>query len=79
MPHLKVILALGRVAHTAVIRVNSCRQVDFPFIHGKRHILPKGTILFDSYHCSLYNTATRRLTADMFDTLLENINNQVEL
>lgn len=62
---LKAILALGRVAHDATLAALGCRPAAAKFAHGTRHEI--GTItLFDSYHCSRYNTQTRRLTEAMF-------------
>jgi uracil-DNA glycosylase family 4 len=61
-----VCLALGRVAHEAVLRVLGLRLAAWPFGHGTEHRLPDGRWLVDSYHCSRYNTQTRTLTAEMF-------------
>lgn len=66
MPRLAVILALGRLAHDAVLRALGRRLADHPFAHGARHALPNGWTLFDSYHCSRYNQNTGRLTPAMF-------------
>jgi len=66
MPHLAVILALGRLAHDAVLRALGRRLADHPFAHGASHALPDGRALIDSYHCSRYNQNTGRLTPDMF-------------
>ncbi|MFW2374749.1 MAG: uracil-DNA glycosylase [Gammaproteobacteria bacterium] len=60
-----VILALGSIAHQAVIKASGLKQKDYKFGHAATHQLPEHTLL-DSYHCSRYNTQTRRLTADMF-------------
>lgn len=60
------ILALGTVAHQAVLRALDLRVAGLPFAHGATHELPRGLRLFDSYHCSRYNTQTRRLTPEMF-------------
>ncbi|MDX1481162.1 MAG: uracil-DNA glycosylase [Woeseiaceae bacterium] len=60
-----VILALGGIAHRAVIKALGRRQAAHPFAHAAEHDLPALTLL-DSYHCSRYNTNTGRLTADMF-------------
>lgn len=61
------ILALGTVAHQAVLRALDQRIADFPFRHGACHDIKGGSVrLFDSYHCSRYNTNTRRLTTEMF-------------
>ncbi len=61
-----VVIALGRVAHEAVLAALGEKGRAFPFAHGARHDLGDGRTLIDSYHCSRYNTQTRRLTADMF-------------
>ncbi|MBY0269583.1 MAG: uracil-DNA glycosylase [Burkholderiales bacterium] len=60
------ILALGTVAHQAVLQALGHRIADYPFAHGAWHALGGRTRLFDSYHCSRYNTNTRRLTPEMF-------------
>jgi len=60
-----VILALGTIAHKAVVKALRKKQVDYPFVHGAVHQIA-GRLLVDSYHCSRYNIQTRRLTADMF-------------
>ena len=65
LPKNSVILALGSIAHKAVIKASGLKQKDFKFAHGAVHKLPEHTLL-DSYHCSRYNTQTRRLTAEMF-------------
>ncbi len=67
LPRLRAILALGRVAHTAILTALKLKQRDFPFAHGAMHRLPHGTVLADSYHCSRYNTNTGRLTQAMFE------------
>jgi uracil-DNA glycosylase family 4 len=67
------ILALGTVAHQAVLRALDQRIADFPFAHGARHSLGGRTRLFDSYHCSRYNTNTRRLTPEMFREVFADI------
>ena len=61
-----VIMALGRIAHQAIAKALSLRQASIPFGHGREYDLPKGRSLVSSYHCSRYNTSTRRLTRDMF-------------
>lgn len=61
-----VVLALGGIAHRAVVRAEAGRQKDFPFGHGNVARLPSGRNLVSSYHCSRYNTQTRRLTEAMF-------------
>lgn len=69
------ILALGTVAHQAVLRALGHRIADYPFAHGARHRLDTSTQLFDSYHCSRYNTNTRRLTPEMFRAVFADIRN----
>ena len=60
------LLALGRIAHDAVLRALGLRLRDFPFAHAAKHTLPEGRILVDSYHCSRHNTQTGRLTPESF-------------
>lgn len=71
LPEGSVVLALGGIAHRAVITATSKRQVDFPFGHGAEHDLDAGMTLLDSYHCSRYNTQTKRLTPQMFRQVFE--------
>ena len=71
MPRLKVVLALGRIAHDSVLTAMGLKRNGYAFGHGARHALPAGPILFDSYHCSRYNTQTRRLTPQMFQAVIE--------
>jgi uracil-DNA glycosylase len=68
---VKVVLALGLVAHEAVLLASGLRRSALKFAHGAEHGLPDGRTLFDSYHCSRYNTQTRRLTQEMFGTVLK--------
>jgi uracil-DNA glycosylase family 4 len=70
LPAGAVCLALGRIAHDAVLRARGLPLVRCRFAHGAEHDLPGGLRLVDSYHCSRYNTQTRRLTEDMFRTVL---------
>jgi uracil-DNA glycosylase family 4 len=63
------ILALGLVAHGAVLRACGLSASAHRFAHGARHALPEARTLFDSYHCSRYNTQTRRLTPSMFEAV----------
>lgn len=67
------VLALGTVAHQAVLRALDFRLASYPFSHGAEHELGQGMRLFDSYHCSRYNTQTRRLTAEMFRSVFSAI------
>ncbi len=61
-----VILALGSLAHNAVLKAVAARKAEFRFGHGSDYALPDGLRLLSSYHCSRYNTNTRRLTPEMF-------------
>ena len=61
-----VVLALGSIAHAAIVRALGLRPVDYRFGHAAQHELPGDLRLVDSYHCSRYNTQTRRLTEPMF-------------
>jgi len=63
---VRVLLALGRVAHDAVLMARGLARARYPFGHGREYALTATQHLIDSYHCSRYNTATRRLTAEMF-------------
>jgi uracil-DNA glycosylase len=65
-PRSGLILALGAIAHRAVLRALDLRPGPFGFSHGAEHALPNGRLLIDSYHCSRYNTQTGRLTEAMF-------------
>lgn len=65
-----VVLALGRIAHDAVARALGEPLTRYPFAHGALHALGEsGRWLLDSYHCSRYNTQTRRLTDEMFEAV----------
>ena len=77
-PEVKVILALGLVAHKAVLMALGLKQSALVFGHGARHALPDGRILIDSYHCSRYNTQTRRLTSADFQDVFRKIRNELD-
>lgn len=66
MNNLTAIVALGRIAHAAVVRAQAARAAQHPFAHGRASDLKPGVKLFGCYHCSRYNTNTGRLTTDMF-------------
>ena len=70
MPRLVAIVALGRISHESTLRALGQRLAAFPFVHGAQHAIARADApdltLFDSYHCSRYNTNTRVLTPDMF-------------
>ena len=77
MPNIRVILALGRLAHDAVLRATGHRIAEYPFKHASHHHITsmmadkktRTLHLISSYHCSRYNTQTRRLTDDMFSSI----------
>jgi uracil-DNA glycosylase len=72
MPKLRAIVALGRIAHESTLKALGLRNSAAPFGHGAIH--PAGTIkLYDSYHCSRYNTNTRVLTPDMFRSVFAKV------
>ena len=73
LPQGAAVLALGTVAHGAVLRALGLRAKDFAFAHNARHALPDGRVLYDSYHCSRYNTNTKRLTVAMFHAVFDGI------
>ena len=65
-----VFMALGRIAHEASLRALGLKPAAYVFAHGAEHMLTKGSVLLDSYHCSRYNTQTRRLTTPMFEQVV---------
>jgi len=73
MKNLTTILALGVVAHGAVLACLGLRKSMTPFAHAARYKLPNGLTLMDSYHCSRYNTNTGRLTPEMFNDVFEKL------
>lgn len=73
LPNLKTILALGRIAHESVITAFGEKKSAYKFAHEAKHELPGHISLYDSYHCSRYNTNTGRLTEKMFENVFEKI------
>lgn len=73
LPPDAAILALGNVAHAAVLKALRLKAAGYRFGHDVRHALPNGRVLYDSYHCSRYNTQTRRLTEAMFHAVFARI------
>ncbi len=69
LPEGGVVLVLGAIAHNSVVAAYGLRQKECVFAHGAEHALPGDRVLLDSYHCSRYNTQTRRLTEAMFDVV----------
>ena len=66
-----LLLALGSIAHNACLRTLGLKLSEYKFGHGAEFQLPGGQRLIDSYHCSRYNTNTRRLTAEMFEAVFK--------
>jgi len=64
-----VLIALGSIGHNALLRAMGLKPTEFKFAHAAEHALPTGQTLIDSYHCSRYNTQTRRLTDEMFEAV----------
>ncbi len=70
LPKLKVLFALGSIAHESVLRAHGLKPSYAKFGHGVEAELPGERMLVSSYHCSRYNTQTRRLTAEMFEAAM---------
>jgi uracil-DNA glycosylase family 4 len=78
MPKLRAIVALGRVAHDSMLKVLALRAAAAPFGHGAIHAA--GALkLYDSYHCSRYNTNTRVLTPEMFRSVFAKVRADLDL
>ena len=77
LPKKRVILALGRIAHQSVVKSFEVQQSKYKFNHGNVHKLGLDQYLIDSYHCSRYNTQTRRLTKKMFENVFSWIANRI--
>ncbi len=71
LPTVRVLVALGQIAHVAAARVLGLPPASTRFGHGAENIAPDGRILLSSYHCSRYNQNTRRLNAAMFESVFE--------
>lgn len=78
MPGLRAVLALGGVAHKAVLRARGLRASHVPFRHAALHELPGGLLLADSYHVSRLNTNTGRLTEAMFESVVASILGRIQ-
>jgi uracil-DNA glycosylase family 4 len=78
LPRLKAILALGRLAHDAVLAALDLPRSRFPFTHGALHRPAAGPLLADSYHCSRQNTNTGRLTTAMFEAVFSRLLHALE-
>lgn len=77
LPSGSAVMALGAIAHQAVMMALGLRKSAYVFGHGARHELPGGLTLFDSYHCSRYNTQTKRLTPEMFEQVVADVSRHV--
>jgi uracil-DNA glycosylase family 4 len=73
LPDESIVLALGSIAHGAVLRARGLILSRYRFAHAARHALAPGLTLVDSYHCSRYNTQTGRLTEAMFEAVFAQV------
>ena len=78
MPVPGFVLALGAIAHRAVLKALGLKQSGFRFAHGVEHALRGGLMMIDSYHCSRYNTQTRRLTPSMFQDVFRGLRDRLD-
>jgi uracil-DNA glycosylase family 4 len=78
MPRLAAIMALGRIAHDSTLVALGVRKSLCPFAHGARHEVRPSLTLFDSFHCSRYNTNTGKLTPEMFRAVVQAIRSKLE-
>ena len=69
--NVKTLIALGGIAHRAVLKTQGLVLSQYPFAHLSDYTLPSGLRLISSYHCSRYNTQTKRLTPEMFEAVFE--------
>jgi uracil-DNA glycosylase len=70
------VVVLGRIAHESTIKAFGLKLKDFSFGHGRVHTISDGKIsLYDSYHCSRYNTNTGMLTVEMFESVFSSVRN----
>ena len=72
-----VVVALGAIAHSAVLRAMGVKLAAYKFSHGGEHELPGGVTMIDSYHCSRYNTQTKRLTESMFQAIFARVKEKI--
>jgi len=73
LPSLRALLCLGKISHDNTLRALGLRLKDYPFGHGVKYQVSDRITLFSSYHCSRYNTNTKRLTEDMFMQVFSDI------
>jgi uracil-DNA glycosylase len=73
LPRLAAIVCLGRVSHDSTLRAFGLKLSAYPFAHGAKHEVKPGVAIFDSYHCSRYNTNTGVLTTAMFRSVFSDV------
>jgi uracil-DNA glycosylase family 4 len=73
LPRVRVLVALGKIAHDATVRAAGAKLSAHPFAHLAEHRLPDGRLLIDSYHCSRYNQNTNRLSRAMFEAVFARV------
>jgi uracil-DNA glycosylase len=78
LKRLRIVLALGSIAHGSALAALGERRARWPFGHAALHRLPGGLLLADSYHCSRYNTNTGKLTTPMFEAVFEKIRDELD-
>lgn len=78
LTRLRAVLALGAIAHQAVLQALGERRARYRFAHGAMHALPNGLLLADSYHCSRYNTNTGKLTPAMFEAVFAELRRRLD-
>jgi uracil-DNA glycosylase len=78
MKNLRAIVTLGRIAHDTFIATEKAKKADYPFKHGGKHALGAIT-LFNSYHCSRYNTSTGVLTPQMFRAVFKQVRKHLDV
>jgi len=77
LPKKSIVLALGGVAHKAILKAMNYKQSAFKFAHNARYKLTDNLVMYNSYHCSRYNTNTKRLTSEMFEQVFFDIKTEL--
>jgi uracil-DNA glycosylase len=78
LSRLAAIVVLGRIAHDSTLSALGARKATFPFAHGARHDVRPGLAMFDSFHCSRYNTNTGKLTPEMFRAVFKAVKEHLQ-
>ncbi len=78
LPSLRALLCLGKISHDNTVRALGLRLKDYPFGHAVKYPVKDGLTLFSSYHCSRYNTNTKRLTVDMFMQVFKDLREHLD-